>query len=104
MDENEVNENEVTQETEEPKERSINELIDLPYSEMTDEEIARVVDFKAAIKARDEEFKRRMEEMQNHLDEIKEVHMQTARNADALLAELTAHAIADYKAVSNGQA
>lgn len=99
-----MDENEVTQETAEPKERSINELIDLPYSEMTEDEIARVVDFKAAIKARDEGFQRRMEEMQNHLDEIREVHMQTARNADALLAELTAHAIAGYKVVSNGQA
>jgi hypothetical protein len=99
-----MDENESTQETVKPKERSINELIDLPYSEMTDEEIARVVDFKAAIKARDTEFKRRMEEMQNHLEEIKAVHMETARNADALLAELTAHAINDYKAASNGQA
>lgn len=96
MDENEI--------TEEPKERTINELMDLPYSEMTEEEIGRVVEFKAAVKARDEEFQRRMDAMTEKMNAVSEMHMKSARAADALLAELTAHAINQYKAVSDGQA
>lgn len=96
MDENES--------TQEPKERSINELIDLPYSEMTDEEIARVVDFKATIKARDDAYIQRQTELREHMEEIAAIHGEMAAKAEAQLKELTAHAINDYKAASNGQA
>lgn len=40
--------------------RPIDDIIDLPYSELTEEEIELVIDYKAQIKARDEQFAARM--------------------------------------------
>lgn len=84
--------------------RTIDELIDLPYSEMSEDEISLVVEWKAAIKARDAEYEQRMKMLSEKLDEIRDIHLQTAHDAGALLEQLTAHAIDNYKAVSNGEA
>lgn len=53
---------ETTEETTEEatKERSIDELLKHPYSELTDEEIERVVEWKAGIKARDAAYTERI--------------------------------------------
>lgn len=76
--------------------RSINELIDLPYSEMTEEEIAYVIDYKAEIKARDEAYQARMDALKAHCEEVKAIHKQIADNAQATLEALTQHAIEQY--------
>lgn len=80
--------------------RTINELIDLPYSEMTEDEIALVVEFKAEIKARDAEHEARMEALQRTMAENAAANREIAQKADALLTELTAHAVERYKEAS----
>ena len=77
--------------------RGINELIDLPYSEMTDEEIELVVEFKAAVKARDAEHEARMALLHETMAESASANAAIAQKADALLTELTAHAVQRYK-------
>lgn len=77
--------------------RGINELIDLPYSEMTDEEIELVVEFKAAVKARDTEHEARMALLHETTAESAAANAAIAQKADALLTELTAHAVQRYK-------
>lgn len=42
-------------------ESDINKLLDKPYSEMTDDEIEQVIDWKASIKARDQAYKERLQ-------------------------------------------
>ena len=85
-------------ETEQAQEmpRTIDELIDLPYSEMTEEEIALVVDFKAEVKARDAQHAARMEAIQESIAENAAVHRAMAEKADDLLTKLTEHAIEQY--------
>lgn len=77
--------------------RGINELIDLPYSEMTDEEIELVVEFKATVKARDAEHEARMALLHETMAESAAANAAIAQKADALLTELTAHAVQRYK-------
>lgn len=77
--------------------RDINELIDLPYSEMTDEEIELVVEFKANVKARDAEHEARMAALHETMAESAAANAAIAQKADALLTELTAHAVQRYK-------
>lgn len=77
--------------------RGINELIDLPYSEMTDEEIELVVEFKAAVKAHDAEHEARMALLHETMAESAAANAAIAQKADALLTELTAHAVQRYK-------
>lgn len=84
-------------ETVQEKPRTINDLIDLPYSEMTEDEIALVVEFKANIKARDAEHEARMEALHESMAESAAANREIAQKADALLTELTAHAIERYK-------
>lgn len=80
--------------------RTINELIDLPYSEMTEEEIALVVEFKAAVKARDAEHEARMSALHDALAEQTEIHRVMADTAQAKLEDLTAHAIGRFEDAS----
>lgn len=77
--------------------RDINELIDLPYSEMSDEEIELVVEFKANVKARDAEHEARMAALHETMAESAAANAAIAQKADALLTELTAHAVQRYK-------
>lgn len=79
--------------------RDINELIDLPYSEMSDEEIELVVEFKANVKARDAEHEARMAALHETMAESAAANAAIAQKADALLTELTAHAVQRYKEV-----
>lgn len=67
----------------------IDSIIDKSYSEMTDEEIAAVIDYKAEIKARDSEHQKRLNVIETATTKMLEsVQEQTtlAENAqDALL-------------------
>lgn len=59
--------------------RTIDQLIDLPYSEMTEEEIELVVNYKAEVKARDESY-------QAQIDAVNEA-MQTMIQANQEIAD-----------------
>lgn len=80
--------------------RNINELIDLPYSEMTDEEIEIVIQWKAANLARDEQHEQRMQAMHDYFDEQITIQRTIAESSTKLLENLTAHAIKRYEEVS----
>lgn len=79
------------------QERTIDELMDLPYSEMTDEEIERVVEFKAANIARDAEHVARMDALHEALEVEIGLHRDMADTAQTKLEELTAHAISRFE-------
>lgn len=87
---------------EQKKERSINELVDLPYSEMTEDEIERLVEWKAENKARDATFTKMVEENKAHNEEIAAIHRAMADEAKTQLEAMTAQALENLKAVSNG--
>lgn len=80
--------------------RTIDELVDLPYSEMTEEEVELIVEWKAANRARDEEHQRRMDALQAHFDEEISIHRQAAAESKAVLDNLTAAALARLEAVN----
>ena len=77
----------------ENKERSINELLHLSYAEMTDDEIERVIEFKAACKARDETHKARIAAIENHMQEISNIHKAMADKLEASLQAQTEYAL-----------
>ena len=74
--------------------RTIDELVDLPYSEMTEDEIELIVEWKAANRARDEEHQRRMDALKAHFAEEIAIHRQAAAESKAVLDNLTAAALA----------
>ena len=80
--------------------RTIDELVDLPYSEMTEEEVELIVEWKAANKARDEEHQRRMEALQAHFAREIAIHRQAAAESKAVLDNLTAAALSRLEAVN----
>lgn len=80
--------------------RTIDELVDLPYSEMTEEEVELIVEWKATNKARDEEHRRRMDALQAHFAEEIAIHRQAAAESKAVLDNLTAAAIARLEAAN----
>ena len=80
--------------------RTIDELVDLPYSEMTEEEVELIVEWKATNRARDEEHQRRMEALQAHFAEEIAIHRQAAAESKAVLDNLTAAALARLEAVN----
>lgn len=80
--------------------RTIDELVDLPYSEMTEEEVELIIEWKAANKVRDEEHRRRMDALQAHFAEEIAIHRQAAAESKAVLDNLTAAALARLEAVN----
>ena len=91
---------EETAQVEDSGPRTIDELVDLPYSEMTEEEVELIVEWKAANKARDEEHQRRMDALQAHFAEEIAIHRQAAAESKAVLDNLTAAALARLEAVN----
>lgn len=77
----------------EKQERSINELIDLPYNEMTQEEAERVINYKAAILARDAEYSETCKRQKETLRKIAEIHQEAANEALNTLNLLTQNAL-----------
>lgn len=82
--------------SDEKKTRSIDELADLPYSEMTEDEIAMMVEFRASVIARDENHMQRMEENRQHMEEIAEIHRKAAQKAIDRLEDLKERARKRY--------
>jgi len=67
----------------------INKLIDKPYSEMTEEEINAVIEWKAHVKARNEQFQQTLQAIkdsqQAQLKVMQETAERDAARQDALL-------------------
>lgn len=68
--------------------RTIDELIDLPYSEMTDEEIELVVNFKANNIFMDMQAQAEREMIQNNLNEQINIMQENAEHSRNLLDSL----------------
>lgn len=68
--------------TTESSQLDINKLIDRPYSEMTDEEIEFVIDWKAQIRARDSQFEATLQAIKDGQDaQLKAMQEQAERDA-----------------------
>lgn len=67
----------------------INKLLDKPYSEMTEEEIAAVVEWKAQVKARDKQFQQTLQAIKDaqakQLKVMQETAERDAARQDAFL-------------------
>lgn len=87
------------QETEK-RERSIDELYDLPYSEMTEEEIERLVQYKADVQTRTALYNEQIQQISDTLEEVRRVNMEAAQQAMEQLDQMTAHAIQRFKDAS----
>lgn len=87
---------------EEPKERSLDLLLTLSYSEMTDEEIERVIEYRAEIKKRDDEHDEKMAILENGMREEIAIHQDMADKAQAVLDRLIDHAIERFEDETNG--
>lgn len=106
MDEEITLQEKLTDEEEEEKAppRDINKLLDLPYSEMTEEEIALVIEYKAAIKARDEAHEEAMRLLKEGMEREIAANQEMADKAQAMLEELTRHAINRFEDATYGEA
>nr|DAH03709.1 MAG TPA: hypothetical protein [Bacteriophage sp.] len=75
--------------TESSKEIDVNKLLDRPYSELSNEEIEAVIDFRASVKARDKAHAERLQAIRDAGDRIaaqQQEQVQAAHDAqDALL-------------------
>lgn len=75
--------------TESSKKIDVNRLLDRPYSELSDEEIEAVIDFRASVKARDKAHAERLQAIRDASERIaaqQQEQVQAAHDAqDALL-------------------
>lgn len=75
--------------TESSKEIDVNKLLDRPYSELSDEEIEAVIEFRASVKARDKAHAERLQAIRDAGERIaaqQQEQVQAAHEAqDALL-------------------
>lgn len=75
--------------TESSKTIDVNKLLDKPYSELTDDEIEVVIDFKASVKARDRAHAERLQAIKDTSDRLiaqQQKQVQASHDAqDALL-------------------
>ena len=71
------------------KEIDVNKLLDRPYSELSDEEIEAVIEFRASVKARDKSHAERLQAIRDASNRIaaqQQKQVQAAHDAqDALL-------------------
>lgn len=84
--------------------RSIDELAKLPYSEMSEDEIALVVEWKAGVKAQEETFQKMQEQNAVFNGAMLDVVKATAQANAYTLNELAAQAIARLGRDEYGQA
>lgn len=68
--------------TESDKKMDINKLLDKPYSELTDDEINAVIEWKSDVKARDAQFQQLVDTIKQQGEEqLKAMREQAARDA-----------------------
>lgn len=84
------------------KERTIDELFGLSYSEMTDDEIERLTQYKIEREVKSKEMELMQEAIERDLQNKRDVYEAEAANSRELLNSLTEHAINRLKAESNG--
>ncbi len=81
-------------------ERSLDELLNLTYAEMTDDEIERVVDYRAQIKARDTIYSQTLKSInetgQMLYNEAK-MQREQAENSQNTLLELSLKRLSQYE-------
>lgn len=70
-------------------ERSLDDLLTLSYSDMSDEEIARVIEYKAAVKAQNDVYVRELAAIdamgKSLLEEMQNVHESAVKSQNMLL-------------------
>lgn len=82
--------------------RPVEKILGLPYSELTDEEIQSVIDFKVNEGIQTQEYKDKLEIAQQESNERLEILKNKAEYDKDLLNRLTAHAIDRFEGASNG--
>lgn len=87
----------------EEKPRTISELFDLSYSDMTDDEIDRLVAYKVEQASKQQLYKEQIEIAQQAMQTVISNNYEAAEYAKNKLDELTAHAIDRFKEASNEQ-
>lgn len=80
--------------------RTINELADLDYSEMTNEEIELMIEWRAENKARDDAYKERMNALHRRSEELKSIAMMRVEASRGLLNDMRERAHARYEKAS----
>lgn len=88
---------------EERKPRSIDDLASVPYSEMTDEEIGSVIEWKASIKARDEVHEKAMQALRETQAQIVADNAKVAEQAVKDLQSLQDSALDRLARASRGE-
>lgn len=79
-----------------PKERDMDTLLNLPYSEMTDEEIERVVDYKVNIKMRDADYQVLLKKRDETAKQVIAIHQKMLEDTEAALQARQDSAIARF--------
>lgn len=87
----------MTTSTNEAQKRTIDDIIDLPYSELTNEEIDMLVQYKADKQTRDNLHSQQIQAIENALQENIAANQAIADYAKQRLDELTSHAIQRYE-------
>lgn len=79
------------------KTRTIEELVNnhIPFSEMTDDEIEAVVNYRASLKARDAAYEETMRTMRESREKVIAVHRAASDRAKASFNALVAKALGD---------
>lgn len=92
----EVEQEEQEKQTEESP-RDISKLLGLSYSEMTEEEIDIVVNYKVNQEVESQEYKDKIQILQNQTDTEIEILKEKAQQDSDFLMELTRHAIGRFE-------
>ena len=95
-------EQEMLENIEDPKPREISKLYDLEYSEMTDEEIELLINYKAEVIANSLVNQHIMQSVQDGMKEQVNHSREVAENSMNILNDLTRHAIDRFERESNG--
>lgn len=96
----------ITKTEEKPHKRTINELLDLPYSEMTEEEITLVIEWKAQQKAEEEHYKKIEKEQKEQVQTLinnQEKAFQEAKKTLDDLATFTSQRLQKALEISTGE-
>lgn len=95
---------EVAEQTEpQPKPRSLDVILNLDYSELTSEEIDRVVEWKAEQKAKSEEFEKQDKEAEEAMEKVLAEYQATADAAAAELKSMQDSALNRLARASRGE-
>lgn len=84
----------------ESKTRTIDEIYDLPMTELTETELNTLVEYKAEQLAREEHFNAMQEAMVQHNEELRQIHLNMAQKHKSTLSKLTEIALNRYESES----